>query len=92
MVRKKKLIKQLQEKLKLKSFKEAENIFFKVNEIYANGLKEEGSINFYGIGIISVGRKKARNIKVPRLSEPVSVPDRNGLFFKANKKFEGSLN
>jgi nucleoid DNA-binding protein len=92
MIRKKNLIKNLQKKLKLKSFKEAQKIFSAVNEVYKEGLKEEGGINLYGIGIIKVGTKKARNITVPGVKDIVKVPDRRGLFFDANKIFEKNLN
>lgn len=92
MIRKKELIKKIQKKLKLKSFKEAEKVFNAVNESYKEGLIEKGSIKIFNIGNIYKGTKKARTIKVPNIKEKVKVPERIGLFFKTNKNFEKKLN
>jgi len=92
MERKKELITKIQKKLGLKSYKEAKNVFDTVNEVYEEALREKGSVKIYNIGIIKKGLKKERNIKVPKIKGIVHVPTRLGLFFKADKKFEESLN
>jgi len=92
MIRKKIIIKELQKKLKLKSYKESEIIINAINEIYEEGLKKEGSIKIANLGIIQIGIKKEREIKVPGLDKKIKIPKRKGLFFKANKTFEKNIN
>ena len=91
MRRKKEMIKGIQRRLKLKSFKEAEIVFDAVNDEYKLGLKDSGAIKMPDIGIIFIGTKKARLIKVPHKEKKIKVPERKGLFFKPNKIFEKTL-
>ena len=92
MVRKKDLIKKLQERLDLKSFREAEHIFDTYGEILKEALKDGDAVKLYGIGILKKGKKKARKITVPGIDHKVEVPERTGVFFHVDKDFEKSLN
>jgi len=87
MERKQSKIKTVQKKLRLKSYAEAEYIFDTVNKINIDGLKKHGSVKIEGIGIVNVGKKSAKAIKVPGIAEKVNVAERDGLFFKPYSQF-----
>lgn len=88
MLRKRTLIKNIQKKLKIKSFASAEKTYNILIEELQNGLREEGAIKLEGIGIIKVTEKASRLVKVPTREEKVVVPKRVGLTFKEDGSYK----
>jgi len=56
------------------------------------GLKEEGKVAFVGLGTFAAKKKEARTSRNPRTGEPVNVPARTAITFKAGSKLKDALN
>jgi len=88
MIRKRNLIKKIQKRMGLKSFREAKEVYEIVTDEMVNGLNEEGAIKIEGIGIIKKVIKPGREIKVPTKEEKITVEDREGLSFKEDSSYK----
>lgn len=78
MLRKKELIKDISKIGKITE-EEATKYYDVVMKAIADGILKSDAIKIPDLGIIKIKEKKARKIKVPKIEEKVSVPNRKGL-------------
>jgi len=88
MLRKKEVIKRVQDAFELSSFEKAESHYDKFIKILQDGLDDAGAIKLEKIGIIKKVTKPGREITVPTKTEKVKTKERTGLAFKEDSQYK----
>ena len=63
-----------------------------VLEGITNGLKKEGKVTFVGFGTFTAKKRAAREGINPLTKEPMKIPAKNVISFKAGAKLKASVN
>ena len=71
---------------------EAARVVDAVLEGITNGLKKEGKVTFVGFGTFTAKKRAAREGINPLTKEPMKIPAKNVVSFKAGAKLKDSVN
>jgi nucleoid DNA-binding protein len=74
------------------SEKDALKYYDVVMKAISNGILKSSAVKIPDVGIIKIKEKKPRNIKVPKIDNKVSVPQRKGLTIIASDYIKYYLN
>lgn len=83
-MKKNELIKELSVKAGV-SQKEAREIYEALGEVYAEGLKVQGSVPLFDLGKLEICDRKAREGRNPKTGEVINIPEKRVAKLKRSK-------